>query len=145
MATEPREQDAIDNPIERLELLAGDDTAVAAYLDEIDVRSPREREMLAELARTTPLADSEGFPAAHHRAIAALESLGRHGYHGSRSGAKLGPARVVVRFPVQLVAHFVVVAYHHTGRLTRASAVDHNVTATIPNAKPITVKSRSQA
>jgi hypothetical protein len=109
--TGPREQDAIDNPIERLELLAGDDDAVAAYLDEIDVSSPRDREMLGELARTHALADPASFPVAHRRLIAALESLGRHGYHGSRAGGSLGPLRPVVRFLVQLVARFVVVAY----------------------------------
>jgi hypothetical protein len=109
--TGPREQDAIDNPIERLELLAGDDDAVAAYLDEIDVSSPRDREMLGELARTHALADPASFPVAHRRLIAALESLGRHGYHGSRAGGSLGPFRPVVRFLVQLVARFVVVAY----------------------------------
>ena len=111
MPTGPREQDAIDNPIERLELLAGDDDAVAAYLDEIDVSSPRDREMLGELARTHALADPASFPVAHRRLIAALESLGRHGYHGSRAGGSLGPLRPVVRFLVQLVARFVVVAY----------------------------------
>jgi hypothetical protein len=112
VATEPREQaDAIDNPIERLELLAGDDDAVAAYLDEIDVSSPREREMLGELARACALADPVAFPHAHHRLVAALESLGRHGYHGSRSGGGLGPLQPVVRYFVQLVARFVVVAH----------------------------------
>lgn len=99
------------NPIERLELLAGDDDAVAAYLDEIDVSSPRDREMLGELARTRALADPASFPVAHRRLIAALESLGRHGYHGSRAGGSLGPLRPVVRFLVQLVARFVVIAY----------------------------------
>jgi hypothetical protein len=111
VATGPRRRDAIDNPIERLELLAGDDDAVSAYLDEIEVSSPRDREMLTELARTTPLADPDGFPSTHHRLVAALESLGRHGYHGSRAAARLGPLSGVVRFFVQLVARFVVVAY----------------------------------
>jgi hypothetical protein len=89
--TGPREQDAIDNPIERLELLAGDDDAIASYLDDLEVQSPRVREMLGELARSSALDDQLGFPAAHRRAVAALESLGRHGYHGSRSAAGLGP------------------------------------------------------
>jgi len=46
-----RIDEEFDNPLERLRLLAGDDDAVAAFLDELDVSSPREREMLAELAR----------------------------------------------------------------------------------------------
>jgi hypothetical protein len=112
VVTEPRTQhDAIDNPIERLELLAGDDDAISSYLDDLEVQSPREREMLSELARSRALDDPIGFPAAHRRAVAALESLGRHGYHGARSGARLGPLGVVVRYLVQLVARFVVVSY----------------------------------
>jgi hypothetical protein len=111
VATTPREQDAIDNPIERLELLAGDDDAVGSYLDELDVTSPREREMLAELARTRALAQPAAFFPAHRRTVAALESLGRHGYHGSRIGSSLGPLNIVVRYFVQLVARFVVVSY----------------------------------
>ena len=108
---EPPRADAIDNPLERLELLAGDDEAVAAYLDSLDVTSPRERELLAELARSTPLADPAAFPAAHRRVVAALESLGRHGHHGSQRGRALGPLRPVVRYLVELVARFVVVSY----------------------------------
>ena len=61
MATEPREQAGIDNPIERLELLSGDDEAVGRYLDELEVTSPREREMLRELARTQSLDDPAAF------------------------------------------------------------------------------------
>jgi len=34
--------ETLDNPLERLRLLAGDDDAVAAFLDELDVSSPRE-------------------------------------------------------------------------------------------------------
>ncbi len=111
MATEPRVEDAIDNPIERLELLAGDDDAVGRYLDEIEVTSPREREMLTELARAGVLAEPAAFFAAHRRTVTALESLGRHGYHGSRVAGKLGPVRAFVRYFVELVARFVVVSY----------------------------------
>jgi hypothetical protein len=103
--------DRVDNPLERLELLAGNETAIAAFLDELDVHGPREREMLRELGRAGPLADPERFPATHRRVIAALETLGRHGYHGSRAGARLGPLRVVVRFLVELVARYIVVSY----------------------------------
>ena len=100
-----------DNPLERLQLLAGDDTAIAAFLDEIDVRSPREREMLEELARPAVLARPERLDADHRRVVAAVESLRRHGHHGSRAGAKLGPMHAVVRFLVELVARYVVVSY----------------------------------
>jgi hypothetical protein len=37
VATEPREQAGIDSPVERLELLSGDDEAVGRYLDELKV------------------------------------------------------------------------------------------------------------
>jgi len=103
-----------DNPLERLRLLAGDDDAIASFLDELDVRSPRERQMLAELARAGPLAHPDRFDADHRRLIEALESLRRHGFHGSRSGTSLGPCRPVVRWLVELVARYLVVSYVKT-------------------------------
>jgi hypothetical protein len=103
--------DEIDTPLERLELLAGDDAAIAEFLDDLDVRGPREREMLFELARTTTLADPEAFAVAHPRAVAALESLARHGYYGSRAGQHLGPLRFVVRYLIELVARYIVVSF----------------------------------
>jgi len=103
--------DDVDNPIERLRLLGEDDAAVSRFLDRLDVRGPREREMLAELSRTHTLADADGFLEAHGHAVEALESLGRHGYHGSNVGRTLGPARVVPRFLVELVARYVVVSF----------------------------------
>ena len=42
----------IDNPIERLKLLSGDENEIAKYLDAIEVTSPREREMMYEISRT---------------------------------------------------------------------------------------------
>lgn len=107
----PSAFDRIDNPVERLELLAGDDQAIATFLDELDVRSPREREMLTELARTHSVMQPGSFEAAHRRAVAALETLGRHGYHGSRVGSSMGPLRSVLRWAVQLVARYIVVSY----------------------------------
>jgi hypothetical protein len=103
--------DRVDNPLERLELLAGNEQAIDSFLDELDVHGPREREMLRELGRAGTLADPERFPVVHRRAIAALETLARHGYHGSHAGARLGPLKVVVRFLVQLVARYIVVSY----------------------------------
>lgn len=107
----PRLDDAFDNPLERLRLLSGDDDAVAAFLDELDVDSPRERELLAELARTRILARPERFDTDHRRLIEALESLRRHGFHGSRAASALGPGRHVVRWLVELVARYLVVSY----------------------------------
>jgi len=107
---EPR-IDVVHNPIERLELLAGDDEAIASFLDQIDVTGPRDREMLGELARTQTLADPDRFPSAHRRVVGALETLARHGYHGSSAATMVGPARTVVRWLIQLVARYVVVSY----------------------------------
>jgi hypothetical protein len=104
-------REELANPIERLRLLGEDDAAVSSFLDGLDVRGPREREMLAELARTRPLARPEAFLEAHGHAVEALEALARHGYHGSTAGRRLGPARVVVRFLVELVARYVVVSF----------------------------------
>jgi len=103
--------DEVENPLERLRLLSGDDDAIASFLDELEVSSPREREMLAELTRRTPLARPDRFDADHRRLIEALESLRRHGFHGSRSGASLGPLRVVVRRLVELVARYLVISH----------------------------------
>jgi hypothetical protein len=105
------EAHAVDNPIERLELLAGDDEAISEYLDQMEVTGPREREMLGELARTTTLADPDRFPAAHRRAVSSLETLGRHGYHGSLAAQGMGPFRNAIRWMIQLVARYVVVSY----------------------------------
>src|SRR5262245_34265069 len=55
----------IDNPIERLKLLSGNEDEIAKYLDAIEVTSPREREMMHEISRTQPLARPDAFPQAH--------------------------------------------------------------------------------
>ena len=43
--------------------------------------------------------------------IESLESLARHGYHGTRAASELGPLATLVRWPIQLVARYVVVSY----------------------------------
>jgi hypothetical protein len=109
--TVERLEEQYDNPLERLQLLGGDDAAIAAFLDEIDVRGPRDREMLRELARSSPLARPERFDSDHRRVLVALESLRRHGHHGARAGSQLGPLRTPIRYLVELVARYVVVAH----------------------------------
>ena len=103
--------EAHDSPLERLQLLGEDDAAIAAFLDEIDVRSPRERVMHGEMARTGPRARPDRFEADHRRAVVALESLRRHGHHGTRAGKSLVPLHAPVRFLVELVARYVVVSH----------------------------------
>jgi len=111
LRTEPPISGQHDNPLERLELLAGDDDAIASFLDEIDVRSPREREMLTELARAGTVARPDRLAADHRRAVVALESLRRHGFHGSRAASRLGPLKTVVRWAIELVSRWIVVSY----------------------------------
>src|SRR5262245_33746274 len=101
----------IDNPIERLKLLSGNDEEIAKYLEAIEVTSPREREMLQEIARTRPLARPDLFPQAHRNMVEALESLARHGYKGTTAGTSAGPFRPVIRWFVQLVARYLVVSH----------------------------------
>ena len=111
MSDAPHADERFDNPIERLRLLGEDDDAIASFLDSLEVTSPREREMLGELARTRPVADADGFPAAHRQAIEALESLRRHGYRGWGGGRRLGPLRGVAQFLVEFIARYIVVSY----------------------------------
>ena len=101
----------LDNPIERLKLLSGDDEEITRYLDSIEVTSPREREMLREIARTASVARLDLFPQAHRNMVESLESLARHGYHGTGAARRLGPLRTVIRWAIQLVARYVVVSY----------------------------------
>ncbi len=101
----------IDNPIERLKLLSGNEDEIAKYLDAIEVTSPREREMMHEISRTQPLARPDAFPQAHRNMVEALESLARHGYHGTSAGQRAGPFRAAIRWGVQLVARFLVVSH----------------------------------
>lgn len=108
------EDDDRVNPLERLQLLSGDDDAIEAFLAEIDVTSPRAREMMLELARRTTIARPERFFADHQRAVAALESLRRHGFRGSRAAPGLGPVTAFVRWGIELVARYIVVSYVQT-------------------------------
>jgi hypothetical protein len=101
----------IDNPIERLKLLRDNEDEIAKYLDAMEVRSPREREMLHEISRTRPLAYPELFPQAHRNMVESLESLARHGYHGTGAGKRLGPLRIVARWGVRFVARYLVVSH----------------------------------
>ena len=75
--------DEVDVWLDRVQIVDEDDEEVARFLDTLDLRGPQEREMLTELARKAPLARPEDFPTAHRRAIAALETLGRHGYRSA--------------------------------------------------------------
>ena len=101
----------IDNPIERLKLLSEDEEGMARYLDALELSSPREREMLREVARTRPLALPDRFPLDHRQMVEALESLARHGYKGTTAGARTGPLAPIASYGVQLVARYLVVSH----------------------------------
>lgn len=102
--------DEVDDWLDRLQLVDENDDEVAKFLDGLDLRGPQEREMLEELARKAPLAKPDDFPAAHRRAVTALEALGRHGYRFAVLPGWLRP-KVLGRFFVELVARYVVVSY----------------------------------
>lgn len=98
----------LDNPIERLKLLSGDDEEITRYLDSIEVTSPREREMLREIARTASPAST-----CSPRPIATWSrpwSRSRDTATTARA-RRLGPLRTVIRWAIQLVARYVVVSY----------------------------------
>jgi len=102
--------DEVDDWLDRLQVVDEDDDQVASFLDTLDLRGPQEREMLGELARKVPLARPDDFPAAHRRAVSALETLGRHGYRSAVVPRWLKP-RFLGRFVVELVARYVVVSH----------------------------------
>ena len=110
-AAEEEVLEEIDNPIERLKLLSGNDDEIGKYLDSIEVTSPREREMMREISRTRALAHPDVFPQMHRNMAEALESLSRHGYYGTTAGKRAGPLRSVVRLGVQLIARYLVVSH----------------------------------
>jgi hypothetical protein len=82
----------LESPLERLRLLSGDDDAIASFLDELDVSSPREREMLAELARKTALARPERFDADHRRAIEVSRASAATASAARRRGRRSVPS-----------------------------------------------------
>jgi hypothetical protein len=102
--------DEVDEWLDRVQIVDENDDQVASFLDTLDLRGPQEREMLTELARKTPLAKPEDFPAAHRRAVASLETLGRHGYRSAVVPRWLQP-RFFGRFVVELVARYMVVSH----------------------------------
>jgi hypothetical protein len=102
--------DQVDDWLDRIQIVDENDDEVARFLDGLDLRGPQEREMLQELARKGPLAKPADFPAAHRRAVLALEALGRHGYRFAVLPGWIRP-KVIGRFFVELVSRYVVVSY----------------------------------
>jgi hypothetical protein len=102
--------DDVDAWLDRVQIVDEGEDEVAKFLDSLDLHGPQEREMLEELARKKTLAKPDEFPAAHRRAAAALETLGRHGYRSARIPRWLRP-KFFGRFVVELVARYVVVSY----------------------------------
>jgi hypothetical protein len=102
--------DQVDTWLDRVQIVDENEDEVAKFLDGLDLRGPQEREMLTELARNGTIAKPDALPDAHRRAVAALETLGRHGYHSAVLPRWLRP-KPLGRFLVELVARYVVVSY----------------------------------
>jgi hypothetical protein len=102
--------DQVDEWLDRVQIVDEGDDAVARFLETLDLRGPQEREMLTELAHRAALAKPDEFPAAHRRTVAALETLGRHGYRSAVIPRWLKPT-FFGRFVVELVARYVVVSH----------------------------------
>jgi hypothetical protein len=102
--------DQVDSWLERVQIVDANEDEVASFLDSLDLRGPQEREMLAELARNGTIARPDDLLDAHRRAVAALETLGRHGYRSAVLPRWARP-KPVFRFFVELVARYVVVSY----------------------------------
>jgi hypothetical protein len=102
--------DQVDEWVDRVQIVDENDDEVAKFLDSLDLHGPQEREMLAELARKAPLARPHDFWAAHRHAVAALETLGRHGYRSAVVPRWFKP-RFFGRFVVELAARSVVVSH----------------------------------
>src|SRR5262245_4070666 len=102
--------DQVDGWLARVQIVDANEDEVASFLDSLDLRGPQEREMLEELARNGTLARPDEFADAHRRAVASLETLGRHGYRSAVIPRWLRP-KFFGRFVVELVARYVVVSH----------------------------------
>ena len=102
--------DDVDAWLDRLQIVDEGDDEVAKFLDTLDLHGPQEREMLAELARNGTIARPDELLDAHRRAVASLETLGRHGYRSAVLPRWARP-KPVFRFFVELVARYVVVSH----------------------------------
>jgi hypothetical protein len=101
--------------LDRFKLLPGGSTADAErVLAGLTPRSPREREATQELAIRAVLAHPDHFEDAHHLTVKALEVFDRNGWRNPTLPRWLGPARAVVRYPVELVAKTIVKSYAKT-------------------------------
>ena len=100
----------VDDWLDRVQIVDANEDEVASFLDSLDLRGPQEREMLDELARNGTIAGPDELLDAHRRAVAALETLGRHGYRSAVLPRWLRP-KLFFRFFVELVARYVVVSY----------------------------------
>ena len=114
--------DELGDRLDRFRLVTGGDEAERdAILAELDVRGPREAEMLEELANPRILAHPERFADAHRLVMSAMEVLARHG-HRSPARGRLGPLVVVwplVRWLIELVARYI--SYSYLGTLIDAT------------------------
>jgi len=107
----------LDELAERLERYAAlrdtDSAAADAVLDELGATGDVDRDIVVELAGTTPLAYPERFAEAHALAMRALEVLDRNGARRVRV-RRAGPLRPVAEAVVQFITRIIVRSYQGT-------------------------------
>ncbi len=91
-------------------LMGSPEEAAEFALERIGSEDREEGRIVAELAATAPLADPDGFPAAHRLVMRALEVLDREGSRRPPVG-RLGPLKPVAEFFVELVANYIVQSF----------------------------------
>lgn len=92
---------------EAVRILRATEAERDALIERYGVVGKVEREIADELAAFRPLADPDGFPEAHRRAMYAIEVLDRN---GARPAAipRVGPLTPIASFVVGLVARWIV-------------------------------------
>lgn len=91
-------------------LAAADDASADELLTEFGGSGPVERDIVTQLAATTPLAHPERFAEAHAVAMHALEVIARNGARPP-SQLRAGPLTGVARFAAQQVIRYIVRNY----------------------------------
>lgn len=118
----PREllPDQLSEQIDRTrQLLSGNPEELAeATISRMGAESRAEALIASQLAALGPLVDAEAFPAAHRRAMRALEVLDREGFRNPPVG-RAGPLKPLAGPLVEFVAEYIVKSYAESvaGRL----------------------------
>jgi len=102
MADEHLDDDEFERLEDRLE-------ALGLLPDAAELRGDVERDILRSIAaKDRPLADPDGFPAAHRAFVRALEAIAVHGRREPTLGRRAGPLRRVLAPIVGIVAGWII-------------------------------------